>query len=242
MGVKHQVNEAFFDTWPDEMAYVLGYMFADGNIIHYSSTRAKYIRFYSTDRDRIELIQHLMGASHRIIVEERKCPRKTIYRIQIGSHRLFSALMRLKVTPRKSLTCELPSIPKKYLAPFVLGYFDGDGCAFVERSRNGKPKRLLSIFTSGSKCFLEDLHERLAANYGILGRGLYKHGSSVRTYQLRYSTRDSIRLFILLYETKNLRRLALLRKYAIFIKYFEEKGITVLDLPVILTKKGPVAK
>ncbi len=242
MGVRHAVNESFFDTWSDEMAYVLGYMYADGNIVSFPSIRAKYVRFFSTDKDRIELIRLLMNSEHRIHIEQRIASRKPLYRIHIGSHRLFDALARHGVTPRKSLTCTFPDVPNAYLAAFVLGYFDGDGCAFLERSKAGNPKKLLSVFTSGSREFLGTLHERLEIAAGITGTRLYQHGSSANAFQLRYATRNSMRLFQLIYGSDTLRKLALSRKYAIFMKYFEERGIGPGDFPSVLTKKGPVVK
>lgn len=237
---RHLVNEAFFDTWSDSMAYVLGYMFADGNLEYSPSIRGAYIRFFSTDLDRVELIRSLMQSCHNLYVRKSDGRRKEAYLLKIGSHVLFEALTVLGVTTRKSHTCQFPNVPDKFLPSFILGYFDGDGCVFIERSRNGHAKKLLSVFTSGSPDFLHSLHQHLVTLTGIKGRGLYPHGSSSNCYQLRYSTRDSIRLFMLMYNSPFLIQVALLRKYDIFIKYFNEQGVSLYDLPVIFEEKGPV--
>lgn len=242
MGLKYKVNEKFFNKWSNDMAYVLGYLYADGNMQDLSQIRGKYVRVSSTDEDRVLLIKQLMDSEHAVACYERGGNRKNEYHLRIGSQTLFDALSRIGMTPSKSSTMSFPAVPRKYLPPFVLGYFDGDGCAFIENDKLGRPKRFLSIFTSGSKRFLTTLHERLAAEIGVVGRGLYSHGSTKGTFQLRYSTRDSIRLFIYLYTSPDLLRLAMRRKYDIFIKYFKERELGPNDLVFILKQQGPVVK
>jgi hypothetical protein len=242
MGKKHAVNEQFFDVWSNEMAYVLGYMYADGNLEYSPSIRGKYVRFFSTDLDRVELVRKLMRSEHVFTLRKALGNRKPAYLLSIGSHVLFDALLKIGVTPNKSLTALLPDIPEENLGAFALGYFDGDGCVFIERGKSGNTKKLLTVFTSGSSDFLGALHSRLVATTGILGKGLYKHGSTSHCFQLRYSTRDSIRLFLLLYANKELVELALLRKYAIYTTYFTEKKLTVEDLSYVLEQKGPMVK
>lgn len=242
MGLKYKINEQFFDTWSVEMAYVLGYIYADGNLQDIPAIRGKYMRIVSTDKDRIELLRTLLQSEHKIYFEVRPGNRKDRFELRVGSRKMYDALVRLGVTCRKSLTMELPPIPNDYLAAFSLGYFDGDGCAFLERNPKGNVRRLMAIYTSGSKNFLASLHTRLATVLGLKGRGLYSHGSSKGTFQLRYSTRDSLRLLSYLYGSKQLVAVAMERKYAIFSEYLELRGITGKNLPLVLMQKGPVAK
>lgn len=223
------------------MAYVLGYLYADGNMEYSPSIRAKYVRFFTTDKDRVLLIRELMGSEHVLYIRKKTLNRKEGYSLHIGSHTLFDALIKIGVTPNKTFTASFPDVPSENLAAFTLGYFDGDGCAFLERSASGNPRCLHSIFTSGSKNFLVSLHVKLVETIGIVKNGPCKHGSSKNAYQLRYATRDSIRLFMFMYATEELKALALRRKYAIFTKYFEERNLGPDDLYSVLKQKGPVA-
>ena len=91
----------------------------------------------------------------------------------------------------------------------------------LEMRPTGKPRKLLTIFTSGSKIFLQQLHLRLQSHSGIVGNGLYKHGSTIGTYQLRYSSENSSRLFKLMYGGSVKGGLFLRRKYDIFTRYFK---------------------
>jgi LAGLIDADG-like domain len=241
MGIKYSVNEKFFGKWRNEMAYVLGYLYADGSLEDASYIRGKYVRVTSTDYDRIESIRALLESAHTIVLEKQRERSKQRYLLRIGNGMLFDALIQKGVTPRKSFTMLFPPVPRRCLGAFVRGYFDGDGCAHVDVV-HGKPKRLLSIFTSGSKMFLESLHARLQKDIGLIGSGLYKHGSTIGTYQLRYSTRDSLKLFVLMYPRGLDKKLHLSRKYDIFIRYLKLRHISRTEIPLVLDQKGPMVK
>lgn len=223
MGVKYYCDDSFFNTWSHDMAYVLGYLFADGSLDDVPQIRAKYMRVTSTDRDRIQLIRKLLSSKHTItkqILGGNRLPR---YILSIGSHRLYDALTSHGLTPHKSLTMELPSIPYQYFGAFVCGYFDGDGCVYVDTQKSksrGGLGRVTIIFTSGSRNFLQALHDILSKRKVVQGRGLYLH-SNKRAYQLRYLTDDSANLFQLMYDGSRMKGLCLKRKYAIFSRYFD---------------------
>lgn len=242
MGVKYSFNQKFFDTWTEESAYLLGYLYADGSLENSPSIRGKYVRVSSTDLDRINLFKELLRSDHTIVRQQFDDNRKDKYYIRIGSTYLYNRLAELGLTPSKSLTMEWPLIPSEYLPSFTLGYFDGDGCAFIERDNKGRMRRLMAIFTSGSAQFLTKLHSELVERLGIKSAGLCPHGSTKGAYQLRYSTRDSFRVFLMLYANKRNRALAMGRKYDIFTKYLKERGLRISDLPSLLDKKGPVVK
>lgn len=241
MGLKYKVNESFFDTWSHEMAYVLGFMYADGSLENAPSLRGKYVRVTNTDLDRILLIKTFLRSDHTVFLQPVSPKHKKKYLLRIGSHALFDSLVKRGVTPNKSFTMKFPQIPRTHLSFFVLGYFDGDGCAHLSKSK-GEIKSLRTIFTSGSKSFLTSLHSCLIKEVGMSGRGLYTHGSSKGTFQLRYSTRDSIRLFRFMYQGVKNRKIALRRKYVIFTEYFNKRGISTKDFDRVLKTKGPVAK
>ncbi len=223
------------------MAYVLGYIYADGNLEDSTYIRGKYIRITSIDYDRIESIRSLIKSAHLIRLETPRERGKQRFLLRIGNKKLFDTLIKIGVTPRKSFSMLFPLVPSRYLGAFVRGYFDGDGCAHIDIT-NRKPKRLLSIFTSGSKKFLEALHERLQNEIGLTGSSLYKHGSAVGTYQLRYSTRDSLRLFLLMYPPNLDEKLHLSRKYDIFMQYLKLRDLSRSEIPLILNQKGPMVK
>ena len=146
MGIKYQVNEDFFDTWTHEMAYVLGYWYADGSLEDASYIRGKYIRVSSVEKYSIKKIRHWMGSKHSIVGSKSTWPNgKTRYLLRIGSHKLYDALVKLGLYPNKSLTIQFPVLPKKYAHDFIRGYLDGDGCVYLQKSRGVKKKNIVKL-------------------------------------------------------------------------------------------------
>lgn len=212
------------------MAYVLGYLYADGSMEDASYLRGKYIRVSSTDESSILRIRELLKSAHSIVVRKprwgkfsggKEYQSRKAYLLRIGSHEIYDSLLRLGLYPNKSLTITFPTVPENFLSHFVRGYFDGDGCISLYR-RPGKHgqqimKKLSVIFTSGSYSFLETLGTTLAHSAGLKHYKVYKGWN--RSFQLRYSTIDSIKIFKFLYNRAS-KDLYLERKFATFAKYF----------------------
>lgn len=241
MGFKYSIDESFFDSWTRESAYLLGLLSADGNLINNPVNRGKYFSLTSVDLELVQNMRTLLKSEHRIYIRDVYAKRKKAYQIKIGNAALFERLTRIGLTPAKSHTLQFPECPIGFLPDFIRGYFDGDGCAFLEYSRVGL-KRLSTVFTCGSYLFLEKLQEILIRELGVNPKKLYNHGSSSGAYQLRYSTRDSLRLFLFMYHPLPDYKLYLQRKYAIFSKYLELRNLTIEQIPHILDTAGPVAK
>ncbi len=215
MGIKYKVNEDFFKKWSYEMAYVLGFIFADGSLEDVAYIRGQYLRFHNTDYEIINKIKHTLGSEHKIVCLPSFKNRKMRFMLRIGSHKIFGDLSKFNLYPNKSLDLDLPPIPKKYFGSFLRGYFDGDGCIYVE-----KPKRILKvIFTSGCKRFLVELSAAISQNVRI---NLHKVVDNRRSYQLRYSQRDGLK--ILKYIYKNIEnRLYLIKKYNIYQEFCKSR-------------------
>lgn len=162
-------NKNFFKKWTPEMAYVLGFFTADGNMIK-NKRCAHFIEFQSTDKEIIYKIRDSLKSNLAIGEYQSKYKNHSKrYRLQIGSKEIFNDLMKLGMTPNKSLTIKLPTVPDKYFSHFTRGYFDGDGNVTISSYRrtdrkNKKSIIILSGFISGSKRLLEELHNKLKIN------------------------------------------------------------------------------
>lgn len=252
---KYKVNLDFFKKWTNEMAYVLGFLYADGNVGDSAkSSRTNYFSFSSKDKEIIEQIRLVMGSNHPI---DRREPRLVkfsdgrlahageVFRLRIGSRRMFVDLLALGLIPRKSKVIDFPDVPKKYLGDFVRGYFDGDGCVHLRTGYDiigGISIKQLSItFTSGSKEFLLELNDALNKKFSIKTRRTYE---SKRAYQLKFYTEESIQLFERMYENVK-GELFLKRKFDIFCRYFILNSKRVIDNKVcniVMLLGGQVAK
>lgn len=236
-------------SWTPEMAYVLGYLFADGSM--YKSARGSYINVTSIDKSTIEKIKSLLKSEHTIrevkpkIVhfnhQSKNYKTKTAYTLRIGNRALYEDLLRLGMYPNKSLTIGFPDVPTKALPHFVRGYFDGDGCVYLEKGKGLTQesilKRLSVIFTSGSEYFLTGLREKLEESMGI-SQGKVYNGNGA--YRLRYNTKDTMGLFSFMY--KNSHGLSLKRKFDIFKAYFHLRPSRVdRNIEKVLKQIGHVA-
>lgn len=201
------------------MAYVLGYFAADGTMVA-TKRGGYYIEFHSTDRCLVEMVRNTMRLQQKIGV---RMPRpgsqhKPAYRVQIGSREIFTDLSRLGFFQNKSKTLAFPMIPRDYAADFVRGYFDGDGCIYFKRLKFADRKKhrwiVMSLFTSGSRGFLSDLHV-LLQNNGVHGGSLKKKTGG---FELVFSFRDSLALYRFMYNTAPDTGFYLLRKYKLFQK------------------------
>lgn len=211
MGVKYKVNENFFKTWSRNSSYVLGVLFADGNLENAAYLRGRYVRLTSTDRSLIEQAKDSLNSQHKIVIMPPSGNKKEKYLLRIGSHKIYNDLEALGLHPRKSLNMELPRIPYRFLSDFVRGYFDGDGCIAIEKTKNRPHNRLRAIFTSGSKNFLVSLSKILKQRcIGKTGKIYDSH----RSYQLIYSSVDAAKLLEFMYSKVRERKLLYLdRKY-----------------------------
>ena len=201
------------------MAYILGYIFADGSLEDSPYIRGKYMRISSTDESSIINLKTILNSKHKITKTLSNVNYKPDYLLRIGSHKIFNDLKKYGLHPHKSLTIRLPKVPKKYFGNFIRGYFDGDGCVHLEKTRRGSIKCVRVIFTSGSVKFLSQLADVLTSEISLTSRKIYK---GTRSYQLRYSTRDSEKLFIFMY--KDTHGIFMERKFNKFFEYFKSKN------------------
>jgi hypothetical protein len=213
--IHRTLDQDFFKEWSPNMAYVLGYFAADGSMLK-NNRGGYYIEFTSTDRILLEHVQKATGSTHKLtqrMEDARNQPHwKASYRIQIGSKEWFQDLEKLGFTQNKSNTLQFPNVPDEHLAHFVRGYFDGDGCAYFNKlkyaDRNNLRWVLVTLFTSGSKSFLEKLHSALREN-GIVGGSIC---DKMRGFELKLSHKDSLALYRLMYHTAEVSELFLPRK------------------------------
>lgn len=148
----------FFRIWSPEMAYVLGYWWADGYMRVKRNTGAYLVEIASVDRDHLLKLAEAIGekADYRKITAKSEC-----YGIEFCSKEMYQDLLALGGMPNKSNVIGFPSLPAEQLVHFVRGFVDGDGTL----AWNGD-RPILQIY-SGSKHLLENLAAAIAEQTGI---------------------------------------------------------------------------
>ncbi|MFA6445751.1 MAG: LAGLIDADG family homing endonuclease [Candidatus Paceibacterota bacterium] len=215
MPIYKKYNKNFFTKWSREMTYILGFLFADGNIVK-TKRGTHFVAIYTNDRDLLKKIRTFFGSNHKISATRSKTG--ICYRIQIGSVQWFNDLHSLGLVVNKTRRMKLPSIPSIYLGDFIRGYFDGDGNVWkgTLHAERVKPTPIIMMsFTSASIDFLKGLRN-LISNEGVIGGSLYK--PKIGNYgRLSYSVNDSLKIYKIMYNDPH--TLFLERKKVVFEKF-----------------------
>lgn len=224
---RKRVNESFFKDWSSNMSYVLGLIFSDGTIEDVrKSSRTCYFAISSDDRSLLAKVKKALSSGHTIYSRK---PRRVKFSsgktylcretfvLRVGNKKMFDDLIKLGLTPRKSLKMIFPQIPPEYFSYFLRGYFDGDGCIMIKVPKGRVAQRVIVAFTSGCKNFLESLSEKLHFYLNVGFKEVYRNGSS---FNLVYSKRSGLKILSFMY--KDLDKAPFLdRKYAIYKRYLD---------------------
>lgn len=154
----YEFDDAYFEAIDTEdKAYWLGFLLADGNIHRGQMT----LKLQRSDRTHLEKIKLALKSEHPI--HDGVCDGNLYSVFFIGSKKLCKDLIRLKMTPQKSLTLTMPSIPSNLNRHLIRGYFDGDGCIYA---KHDKPNHKRWSIFSGSRKIVASM-KRLLHRAGI---------------------------------------------------------------------------
>lgn len=223
MAEHKSIDKNFFKEWGDDMAYVLGFLFADGNITK-SKRGGHYVSLYAMDRDLLSAIKIAMKSDH--MLAKRTAQSGSVYRIQIGSKELVADLERLGLKEAKARRMEFPKVPSNYLPHFIRGFFDGDGNVWVGKihlERKNSMYTIQTAFTSASIEFLTGLKNRLHKE-GLMGGSLV-HIVGKNCGRLSFSIRDSLKLYDFMYNGVT-PGIFLARKKEVFERYICSRSST----------------
>lgn len=208
------VDAQCFAQWSPQMAYVLGVICADGCLVEHANGYHG-LNITSKDLTWLEQLKLALRAQQRVR------PKRNAYEFEIRNQIIYTRLLQLGLTPRKSKTLQMPRVPSVVFGDFVRGYFDGDGCARTWQERRwGRSWQLRVTFVSGCLAFLHSLRDRLSrearTGFGSLGR-------TQRAFCLQYTIRDSLRLYRFMYGGQA-SLLCLQRKRDVFERFLTVKS------------------
>ncbi|KXK00108.1 MAG: hypothetical protein UZ19_OD1000154 [Parcubacteria bacterium OLB19] len=139
----------FFKKWSHDMSYILGFIYADGNIVK-TKRGTHFVSIYTADKELLKSIKIIIKSEHAI--SERNSSSGKVFRLQVGSKEWYSDLSEIGVFPNKSLRMRLPDIPDKYFGDFVRGYFDGDGNVWVGEIHKNRLSPSLTLQIAFTSC------------------------------------------------------------------------------------------
>lgn len=211
MGIKktRTFNDDYFDVIDTaRKAYFIGFIYADGYITDYNEMG---ISIHYDDREILEELNNDLGGKH--MIKERK--RTTTFNgytydthtadFRVYSKPICDGLKHNGISTRKTKSDVFPKIDANYLADFIRGYFDGDGCVYKHTTQGYN----MIHFTCGSEIFLKYLMNTIDNQVGVLGK-IYKEKKY--KYRLMYYRRDdATKLLDYMYHDK--ANIKLTRKY-----------------------------
>ena len=153
---EYYLNEHYFDEidTPNK-AYILGFLYADGynNDINHTIV----LSLQEKDKDTLEKIRNEIGCEkplyhiHSINKYDNK-PRE-MESLVLASKHMSETIKKWGLVPNKTFIIEFPAFLSDELIPhFIRGYFDGDGCAYVEHRNNRRDRLFISIMSSTIFC------------------------------------------------------------------------------------------
>lgn len=164
---KYNVNEDYFkviDT-PNK-AYWLGFIYADGYVSYQYSKNGnkKNARFELnlSYLDREHIIKFLNDISANYPIVDRQINGKESSRVCISRMMFVDNLVDNGCFPAKTYILKPPNIPSELIPHFIRGYFDGDGCAYINLE-----KRNYSFSITGTKEILEFIKEQSGISKNI---------------------------------------------------------------------------
>lgn len=160
-------------------AYVLGWLASDGDIKG-GEENAVRLRVNVKDEEILHLVRQELAPLHPITPYLGRRPSgemSSMVRFEVNSAQMKKDLIRLGVTPNKSLTIQYPPIPSELDNSFILGVFDGDGSLGFYGQPGRKRHARWSLF-SGSLLFLKEAQRRILFHTEVDVRGPHRKRAS----------------------------------------------------------------
>lgn len=198
---KYFYNKHFFDVIDtEEKAYWLGFFYADGYVCRTSTNAEVAIELQETDAGHLKKLNKSMNGNVAPVIRKRKREgvdhEYGIASIRFYSIDLFNGLNVNGCCERKTDKIMLPKLSNQLTWCFLRGFFDGDGCLVLNKSRNA----LKFDFCSSSLVILEQIKAFLFENgiYSYINQQKNGHGTFKTTmpnYRLYISGLENSYLF-----------------------------------------------
>lgn len=197
-------------------AYLLGFIYADGSVLHKTKHLNKYntVRLKISKKDKEDLIRFNKYLNWKYGETKTYIKNKKYDMVYVTNYTINMAnqMITLGVIPRKTYSNEdfvFTNIPDKFKRHFIRGYFDGNGHININ-----KKEQMIFELCSNNIVFLNTLLEYLKKY--ITTKSKVTSGKGV--YRIRLGgNKICLQLFHLMYDNHNLD-LHLNRKYEIFKK------------------------
>lgn len=135
---KYFLDDTVFDILNDDSMYWLGFLYADGCVNKKTDDNMNLeLNISLCDIEHLVKFQKFLKTNYEVKIRKQKLLYKNneeyqSARITIYGTNFIKKIVELGVTPRKSLTLDIPDIilENEFFYSFIRGYIDGDGCYY----------------------------------------------------------------------------------------------------------------
>jgi len=192
-----EVNECYFRKWSPKMAYILGFIFADGNITEITHNGYSDKLGFGLNRRDIDILQKIkreLSAEHTLSISG------NYVHFSIFSQVIVDDLKKLGITYRKSSQknlCRLPDIPQKYIRDFIRGIVDGDGSIHFDK------RKYPTLSVCGRKEVMTFIRNHFLSKFNIYSK-ISKSKEKYNLFYIAYRCNSAKTLINYLYKNANL--------------------------------------
>ena len=163
---KYTFDDHYFDKIDaPNKAYILGLIYADG--CNYRNEKNSSYRLsidlHHQDTELLEKIKQEIKYSGPLTDTNKK-----MKSLRMTNKHLSDVMVSHGITPKKSLTLQFPTtnvVPDNLISHFIRGYFDGDGCIYIDKCKSGHIS-IVSTMAFATEC-AHIINEQLGINLSI---------------------------------------------------------------------------
>ena len=154
---EYGLDEHYFDEidTPNK-AYILGFLYADGynNDINHTVV----LTLHERDKNTLEKIRKELKCEkplyHISSVNKHDRKPRELESLILASKHMSETIKKWGLIPNKTFTLEFPKfLSDNLVSHFIRGYFDGDGCAYIEKRVDRQDRLFVSIMSSTKFCY-----------------------------------------------------------------------------------------
>jgi len=197
-------------------AFLLGYIFTDGDLLFNEKTGKYFLRIYSKYKYKIENAKNILKAEakiqHRKAQTHKGRNQSEMFWIHIANDDIINDLKNYGMVLNKNEAITFPEIPEHLIPHFLRGVWSGSGSVMTYKD---KP---LSKLVNGSYEFISEVENRLNA-VGLKKRKIYKNNHTKKSsYTIKYAMADTEKLYHYLFkgvtdETTCIKQEKILKEY-----------------------------
>lgn len=197
------------------MAYVLGFVAADG---HITDKGVLIINLAIRDLEHLEMINNLLDNINPVAKYEAKIKDKSYpaAKLKCNNVSVIKEYLNLSLECYKTLELNFPYIPKEYRSHFIRGYMDGDGPIMIKYRPKDRQYAILQVDFIGTENFLNSLIKIFCDEVSTRFKKLSPKG---RNFTIRYTSTEAHKILDYLYKDSDNLRLE--RKYKRFQGYLD---------------------